>query len=116
MPGAPVDPLESASAETCADKRHSAYARATLWIMQGTLTQTELLESIDKKLSLLVALATFEKLPAGSKAGSRPIEVVLRDGGFSQSDTAKLMGVSSQAVQQVISKYDKGGSSAKKSK
>lgn len=70
--------------------------------MTDRRTDSELLNSIDSKLSALLAIAIVDRLPDTARAKGRPLDRVLADAGLSPPEIAALMGKTRQAVQQVL--------------
>ena len=73
---------------------------------------TALLQSIDKKLGILLALAIDERLPERSRASKRSLDEVLHTAGLTPTEIGALMGKTRQAVQQVLAAAEGAGKSA----
>jgi hypothetical protein len=63
---------------------------------------TALLQAIDKKLHVLLALAIADRVPETSRAAKRSLDSVLRASGLSLGEIGTLMGKSKQAVSQAL--------------
>jgi DNA-directed RNA polymerase specialized sigma24 family protein len=62
----------------------------------------ELLKSIDRTLSALLALEVNARLEANARAPKRSTERLLHAAGFSQGEIAALMGKSQQSVSRAL--------------
>jgi hypothetical protein len=69
-----------------------------------------LLQAIDRKLGVLLAVAIADRLPANSRAAQRSLDTVLHAGGLTQAEIATLMGKSQQAVSQALAADEKPSS------